>query len=316
MDISTSSETQALQLPLVTVGVPTYNRPNELRRCINELIAQTYPNIEILVSDNCSPDPRVARILSEISKNKHVRVFRQTTNIGALPNFQFLLNEAQGEYFMWAGDDDFRDPKYVSTLIDGFSRVPHASVSFCDFCECSEDGVRSGHYPDHLPLLRAFEDGRRWTRLLRFFWQYERFGKANLIYGLYRRSVLRGHKWQEFIEKHGSWGSDMLFAFKILINGPAVIATARLYRCAVDNPKTHTENIAHQGMLQGFRARLVRLREMFVYAFQYAKLAPFPDRILIAACLPAKLIAITTLTASTSLHRRLIRKWDERCSKR
>ncbi len=108
----------------------------------------------------------------------------------------------------------------------------------------------------------------------------------------------------------------MLFVFKALINGPAVIATERLYRCAIDNPKTHTENVVHQGILQGFRARFARLREMFVYACQYTDLAPFPDRILIAACLPAKLIAITALTASTALHRTLIRKPDEGRSKR
>lgn len=93
--------------PLVSVGIPCYNRPEGLRRTLECITKQTYRNLEIIISDNCSPDPDVEKIGREYAeKDKRVRYIKQIENIGAWRNFQFVLDKANGEYFMWTADDD------------------------------------------------------------------------------------------------------------------------------------------------------------------------------------------------------------------
>src|SRR5947199_10799653 len=93
--------------PLVTVGIPTYNRPAGLRRALDCITGQTYRNLEILVSDNCSPGEETAAIVREYqSRDPRISYFRQPTNLGMDGNFKFLLAQAAGPYFFWAADDD------------------------------------------------------------------------------------------------------------------------------------------------------------------------------------------------------------------
>ena len=87
---------------LVTIGVPTYNRPQGLDKLLTCIHQQTYKNLEILISDNNSPDPAVTAVIEKYKALDH-RIFstRQIENIGVENNFNFVLNQAKGEYFMW-----------------------------------------------------------------------------------------------------------------------------------------------------------------------------------------------------------------------
>ena len=94
-----------LKSGLVSIGVPTFNRPEQLRHCLDGLVKQTYPNLEIIISDNCSTLPEVALVAVEFcSRDNRITYFKQKSNIGAIKNFQYVLSRADGEYFMWAAD--------------------------------------------------------------------------------------------------------------------------------------------------------------------------------------------------------------------
>lgn len=104
--------------PLVTVGIPTYNRPEGLKRTLEQITAQTHRNLEILISDNCSPDPKVGEVAKEFAgKDSRVKYIRQDSNIEAMPNFQYVLKHASGTFFMWASDDDEWDPRFIETCL-------------------------------------------------------------------------------------------------------------------------------------------------------------------------------------------------------
>lgn len=78
-------------------------------------IQQTYENIEILVSDNCSTDNT-----EEIVRTYHdprIRYFKQNSNIGRQGNSNFLLDQASGEYFHLFHDDDLVDSDFVETCM-------------------------------------------------------------------------------------------------------------------------------------------------------------------------------------------------------
>lgn len=105
--------------PLVSVGIPTYNRPEGLRRTLQCITKQTYKNLEIIVSDNCSSTDKTICIINEfIKKDKRIVFFRQAVNIGASGNFNFVLSQATGEFFKWLADDDWIDLNYIECCIN------------------------------------------------------------------------------------------------------------------------------------------------------------------------------------------------------
>ncbi len=107
--------------PLVSVGIPTYNRPEGLKRTLDCITQQTYKNIEIIVSDNCSIDPNVELVVKEFqAKDNRISYFRQSENRGAGANFLFVLKQTIGKYFMWAADDDEWEPEFIQVCLSHF----------------------------------------------------------------------------------------------------------------------------------------------------------------------------------------------------
>lgn len=102
--------------PLVSIGIPTYNRADgNLPAVIERALGQTYQNVEVIVSDNCSTDQTMALVQS--ITDPRLRYFRQETNIGPNNNFNFCLNQARGEYFLLFHDDDMIDKDFVEACI-------------------------------------------------------------------------------------------------------------------------------------------------------------------------------------------------------
>jgi glycosyltransferase involved in cell wall biosynthesis len=102
--------------PLVTIGIPTYNRAGGyLRECIESAINQTYSNIEIIIADNCSVDGTTT-LVSSIADSR-IRYFRHPKNIGANNNFNYCLEQARGDYFLLLHDDDLIDHDFVDACL-------------------------------------------------------------------------------------------------------------------------------------------------------------------------------------------------------
>lgn len=86
-----------------TIGIPTFNRANMLRRAISSALDQTYPNVEVVVSDNASTDD-TANVVR--SFGDRVGYHRFHANMGSRANFIKLTELATGEFFSWLQDDD------------------------------------------------------------------------------------------------------------------------------------------------------------------------------------------------------------------
>ena len=100
-------------LPLVTIGIPTYNRADGyLKQALNSAVNQTYQNIEIIVSDNCSTDNTEGVV--EGFNDSRIRYVKHNENIGANNNFNYCLEQAKGSYFLLLHDDDLIDNDFVA----------------------------------------------------------------------------------------------------------------------------------------------------------------------------------------------------------
>lgn len=74
-------------MPLVTIAIPTYNRPHDLKKIIQIAVGQTHQNLEILIVDNCSTQPEVAEVMQwAAALDPRIRCHRNQENYGVLKN--------------------------------------------------------------------------------------------------------------------------------------------------------------------------------------------------------------------------------------
>lgn len=112
-----------IEQPLVSIGIPCYNRPESLRRTLESITSQSYTNLEIIVSDNCSPlEEEIAQVMYTFSGDLRIHYVRHNKNHGPAFNFEFVLDQANGMFFMWCGDDDFLSVDYIKTSIKFLNR--------------------------------------------------------------------------------------------------------------------------------------------------------------------------------------------------
>lgn len=115
--------------PLVSVVIPTFNRPAFLRAAIDSVLKQSFQDMEVIVQDNASvvdPTPLVTALA-----DARVRVFRNATNIGQTANIVTACARAVGKYIAILGDDDLWQPEFLAMLVPPLEQDPEIVVSFC-----------------------------------------------------------------------------------------------------------------------------------------------------------------------------------------
>jgi len=123
------SYTTQSRLPLVSVGIPVYNEARFLGETLASLLAQDYPHIEFVISDNASTDETPEICNRAAATDARVRVFRSEVNEGASANFVRCLDEAKGELFLWAGGHDLWSDNMVSQCVEALEANPGAVIA-------------------------------------------------------------------------------------------------------------------------------------------------------------------------------------------
>ena len=119
-----------IPLPLISVIIPTYNRPDYLRAAIESACQQTYPNLEIIVSDDASQQNPQAIVDS--FGDSRLRLRRNPTNLGVGLNTTHAAAEARGDYIAFLNDDDLWEPTFLEALITPLEADPNLVLAFCD----------------------------------------------------------------------------------------------------------------------------------------------------------------------------------------
>ena len=165
--------------PVVSIGMPVFNGEPFLRRALDSLLAQDYSDFELIISDNGSTDGTEIICKDYASRDHRIRYVRQSYNLGSHENFNFVLREAWGEYFMWAAADDLWDKDFIGFLLNSLENNVDAVGAFCPYqlVEAETGSVINGIWKLNYESPRAF------VRLLKFIWYF----RDTCIYGLLRR---------------------------------------------------------------------------------------------------------------------------------
>jgi glycosyltransferase involved in cell wall biosynthesis len=103
--------------PRVSIGLPVYNGERFLRETLDSLLAQTYTDFELIISDNASTDrtEEICRVYA--AKDPRVHYYRNPTNIGVGGNFNRVFEMSSGDYFKWASADDVCKTEHLARCV-------------------------------------------------------------------------------------------------------------------------------------------------------------------------------------------------------
>lgn len=125
-------------LPLVTVAIPTYRRPDLLRGAIDSALAQTYRNMEILVSDSDRSDAVAALVAGY--RDPRLRYRRNDRPTNGLENALAMYRDARGELIATLHDDDEWEPGFLAAMVKPLVEDPSVGLTFADHWVMDVDG--------------------------------------------------------------------------------------------------------------------------------------------------------------------------------
>ncbi len=232
--------------PLVSFLVIAYRQERFIREAVQSALAQTYEPLEIVLSDDCSPD-RTFEIIKEEAdsyRGPHkVIVNRNQSNLGLIGNVNRAWGLTHGEFIVVQGGDDISLPHRTETLVKAW-KEPFPVHAVCSECTViDESGQPLNHKPVYLPAKTLDEFTQTW-----------RCGVDGCTAGYSR----------QLIDKYGPLDTSLLEE-DIVLSFRALLESGIR---AVDEPliqyRRHSNNIYHGRVLSPDRRERGRLSEGFL----------------------------------------------------
>ncbi|PLZ04963.1 glycosyltransferase [Fischerella thermalis] len=128
------------KLPSVAVCIPTYNQAQYLIQSVSSACCQTYPNVEVWVSDDGSTD-ETPQVMEQLCQQfPQVRYYRQPKNLGIAGNNTWLMSQPKTDFIVRLDSDDALMPNYVEKLVSLLQKYPEAGYAHTAIQEIDEHG--------------------------------------------------------------------------------------------------------------------------------------------------------------------------------
>lgn len=192
--------------PTLSIGLPVYNGEQYLAQALDSLLAQTFTDFELIISDNASDDSTAEICRSYAERDERIRYIRQPVNIGAAPNHNFLVPQARGKYFKWASHDDLYDPDLIRLCVEALEARPDVVLAHAWDAYIDERGEIIASVPYELDTY----DPRPAARLRSLLY----VPGGNDFYGVIRTEVLRR------VRPHDTYyNADRTFMAELVLQG-------------------------------------------------------------------------------------------------
>ena len=173
--------------PLISIGLPVYNGEVFLEQAVDSILAQTWEDFELIISDNASADQTEEICQDYVRRDQRIRYVRNTENRGAAFNYNQTVALAQGRFFKWAAADDWIAPIFLETCLAPLLADETVILTYPHTVVVDVVGQALGIYEDELHLIEE-DPAKRFTRFLARFRHKD---KCNAVFGLIRLDGLR-----------------------------------------------------------------------------------------------------------------------------
>lgn len=134
-----------MSTPKVSVVLCSYNHARFVGATIRSILAQTFTDFELIISDDASSDGSV-EVIRQFS-DPRIRLFTQEKNLGIVENFNFAASQARGEYIVQVGSDDLFLPHKIKRQVEEMDARPGVAVVFTHIGIINADGVPYRFHP-------------------------------------------------------------------------------------------------------------------------------------------------------------------------
>ncbi|MEM8832754.1 MAG: glycosyltransferase [Cyanobacteria bacterium P01_G01_bin.19] len=206
--------------PLVSIGMPVYNGERFLENALNSILAQTFTDFELIISDNGSTDKTEEICRTYAREDGRIRYFRSQQNLGAGWNFDRVAELARGKYFKWACHDDLCALEFLQQCVDVLEQDSKTVLAYPKTLIIDENEAEIEKYEDRFHLQSALASQR-----FKAYHHLVRYGnQCHPFHGLIRRDVLTR------LLPLGSYpSSDLVFLGKLSLYGKFYEVSSHLF---------------------------------------------------------------------------------------
>ena len=246
--------------PLISVGVPAYNSAATLGSTIEGLLAQSFGDFELIVSDNASTDGTRDVVEEYKLRDSRIRYERHPVNIGANANYSHVVRCARGQFFKWSSSSDWCAPTFLARCLDELLLHGDAVLAAPRTRLFQGNPSRSEDYPFDIEIL----DDTPHARLERL---YRTLRLNNAMNGLIRMSALQRTR---LVDPYLS--ADVVLMIHLALLGKFRLLSERLFyrrmeaafATALQDPeavlKHHYPQPSARTLLQGSKQHMGRVR--------------------------------------------------------
>jgi len=203
----------------LSIAIPTYNRLNYLKECINSILNQTFQDFSIFVFDNASDEP-VEKELKKMN-DKRIHFIGSDKNIGPTGNINRILNYPfKSEYLTIFHDDDVMHPKMLEIQTSFLNKNDDLVFVTSDFNQVSSDNIhRFKNIIEEKIKYNIYKNNYEFTKAT-MLWLRCAFDSAMYRTKFIGNSTMEHDKFSDF--------SDLVFLIEISQKGPCAFIKAPL----------------------------------------------------------------------------------------
>jgi glycosyltransferase involved in cell wall biosynthesis len=132
--------------PTLTIGLPVYNGEDYLAEALDSILAQTFGDFRLIITDNASTDRTEEICRSYAANDRRIEYHRNRRNLGVASNFNLAFELSSSRYFKWAAHDDRLHPEFLQRCIDFLESDPSCVLCHCRCAKIDPEGEVVGDY--------------------------------------------------------------------------------------------------------------------------------------------------------------------------
>jgi glycosyltransferase involved in cell wall biosynthesis len=208
-------------LPQISLGMPVYNGATYLRSTLDAILAQTFTNFELIISDNASTDETAEICRAYATRDQRIRFYRNEKNMGASWNFNRVYSLSRAPYFKQVAHDDLCEPTFLQRCFDVLESDPSVVMAYPRTILIDGQGNEIERFVGTLDL----RESQPHQRFQHFHHVFGDWSICHPIFGVMRVAPVRN---RDILPRYIA--SDMVFLAELSLHGKIVEVPEFLFK--------------------------------------------------------------------------------------